>query len=209
MTNLPERRDLRVSDADRDRVAAILRDAAGEGRLDLGELDERLTLVYAAKTYGDLESVTQDLPLTPSTPVAGPRAPRWLVWILGGGQRRGGWTPPDEMTVVAFWGGGKLDLREARFAGPQVKIRAFTVMGGVDVIVPENAEVHVNGVGIMGGFDSRAAGAGAPGAPRIVVTGFSFWGGVDVKRRPTEEERRRRKLERKQAKGKARSPEQP
>jgi Domain of unknown function (DUF1707) len=33
---------LRASDADRDRVAEVLRQAAGEGRLTLDELDERL-----------------------------------------------------------------------------------------------------------------------------------------------------------------------
>ena len=49
----------------------------------------------------------------------------------------------------------------------------------------------------MGGFDHRASGAGAPGAPRVVVKGFTFWGGVDVKRRPPEEEVKRRKAERK------------
>jgi hypothetical protein len=200
MTNLPERRDLRISDADRDDAAAILREAAGEGRLDLAELDERLSLVYAAKTYGDLEPVTRDLPRTAAgrrpTPATGARAPRLAIGILGGFRRRGAWTPPDDMTAVAFWGGGTLDLREARFAGQQVTIRAFAIMGGVEVIVPTDAEVHVNGVGIMGGFDQHAAGAGTPGAPRIVVTGFAFWGGVDVKRKPAAEERKRAKLER-------------
>ena len=40
----------------------MLRDAAGEGRLTLAELDERLDAVYAAKTYADLEPLTRDLP---------------------------------------------------------------------------------------------------------------------------------------------------
>jgi hypothetical protein len=53
---------LRASDADRDRVAEVLREAAAYGRISLDELDERLDLVYAAKTYGELEPVTRDLP---------------------------------------------------------------------------------------------------------------------------------------------------
>src|SRR5581483_2687406 len=53
---------LRASDSDRERAAEILRDAAGEGRLGLDELDERLTAVYAAKTYAELEPVLSDLP---------------------------------------------------------------------------------------------------------------------------------------------------
>ena len=59
---VPERGHLRASDADRERVAEVLRQAAGDGRLTLEELDERLDAVYAAKTYAELEPVTRDLP---------------------------------------------------------------------------------------------------------------------------------------------------
>ena len=58
----PDPSQLRISDADRNRVAELLRDAAGEGRLDLDELDERLEATYAAKTYADLVPITVDLP---------------------------------------------------------------------------------------------------------------------------------------------------
>jgi hypothetical protein len=44
----------RAADADREAVAERLRIAAGDGRIDLAELDERLGLAYAAKTYGEL-----------------------------------------------------------------------------------------------------------------------------------------------------------
>ena len=40
----------------------MLREAAGEGRIGLDELDERLAAVYAARTYADLEPLTRDLP---------------------------------------------------------------------------------------------------------------------------------------------------
>lgn len=207
MTNLPERRDLRISDAERDQVAAVLRDAAGEGRIDLEELDERLSAVYAAKTYGDLEPITSDLPRSaaPATPAAfhgerfgGAPSSKVAVGVLSGFQRKGAWVVPDELTAVAFWGGGQLDMREARFATPEVHIRAFAVMGGVDILVPEDAEVHVTGIGIMGGFDQRGEGAGAPGAPKIFITGLAFWGGVSVQRKATDAELRRRKLERRE-----------
>ncbi|MGO8725632.1 MAG: DUF1707 domain-containing protein, partial [Streptosporangiaceae bacterium] len=69
MSNLPEpadARSLRVSDADRERVADVLRDAAGQGRITFDELDERLGVAYAAKTYADLEAVTSDLPAQPA-----------------------------------------------------------------------------------------------------------------------------------------------
>jgi Domain of unknown function (DUF1707)/2TM domain len=58
--------DLRVSDAERDRTATLLREHAGEGRLDLAELDERLERAYAARTRGDLAELTRDLPRVPA-----------------------------------------------------------------------------------------------------------------------------------------------
>ena len=53
---------LRISDEDRHQVAELLRQAAGEGRIDLDELDERLEATYPAKTYGELVPITVDLP---------------------------------------------------------------------------------------------------------------------------------------------------
>lgn len=214
MTNLPDGtdpRDLRASDHDRDRVAEVLRQAAGDGRLTLDELDERLSAVYAAKTYGELEPITRDLPIggppaaapavspgaTAAERIGGRPTSSVGIGIMGGFSRKGTWVAPRSFTAVAFWGGGEIDLREARFAEPEVTIQAFAVMGGVSVIVPEDAEVDVRGIGIMGGFDDRASGAGAPGAPRIVITGLAFWGGVSVERKPTRSELERRKQERK------------
>jgi hypothetical protein len=57
-----EMRTVRASDADRERVAAILRSAAGQGLLTLAEVDERLAAVYAATHVADLAPLTADLP---------------------------------------------------------------------------------------------------------------------------------------------------
>lgn len=56
------REDLRVADVDRGFVADRLKSALDEGRLSLSEYDERLGLTYAAKTYGDLDKIIEDLP---------------------------------------------------------------------------------------------------------------------------------------------------
>ena len=58
----PVRASLRASDADRERVAEVVRSAAVEGRLDMGELDDRLGAVFAARTYDDLAATVTDLP---------------------------------------------------------------------------------------------------------------------------------------------------
>lgn len=60
--------DLRASDADRERVAEVLRDALAEGRLDMAEFEERLEHTYRARTYGELAPITRDLPAHGVTP---------------------------------------------------------------------------------------------------------------------------------------------
>ncbi|MEU6470499.1 DUF1707 domain-containing protein [Streptomyces massasporeus] len=216
--------DLRASDADREKVADILRDALAEGRLDMEEFEERLDATYKARTYGELAPITRDLPAAGVTvpavsltkdPATGPDwsgritggegSSTWAVAVMSGFQRKGHWTMPRRFTCFAFWGGGEIDLREANFADREVEINAVAIMGGVDVIVPPGVEVVVRGIGIMGGFDHREEGVpGEPGAPRVVVTGFAFWGGVGVQRKLTRaeklrirEERRQEKLDRK------------
>ena len=57
---------MRISDSDRDRVAAQLRDHYAEGRLTSEELDERVTATLNARTAGDLRRVMADLPVTPA-----------------------------------------------------------------------------------------------------------------------------------------------
>ena len=53
---------MRASDADRERVTERLRKAAGEGRLEADELEERLEAALSARTYGGLDAVEADLP---------------------------------------------------------------------------------------------------------------------------------------------------
>ncbi|WP_328298864.1 DUF1707 domain-containing protein [Streptomyces sp. NBC_00435] len=204
---LPE---LRASDADRERVVDRLRDAVAEGRLDMDEFEERLEAAYTSRTYAELEPLTRDLPalgtaapvaaapvgLTKAAPAAGPDS-AWPARIVGGGsaggpamavavmsgfQRKGNWTVPALFHAVAFWGGGEIDLREANFAQREVVINCVAVMGGIEITVPPGVEVDVRGIGVMGAFDQRdSPGPLQPGAPRVVVTGFAFWGGVEIK----------------------------
>jgi len=53
---------MRAADADRHKVADELKAALEEGRLSLGEYDDRLREVYAARTYADLLGLVADLP---------------------------------------------------------------------------------------------------------------------------------------------------
>jgi hypothetical protein len=213
--------ELRASDADRERVAEVLRDALAEGRLDMEEFEERLEATYKARTYGELTPITRDLPVAGVIPspsvsltkepepsgswagriVGGEGSSSWAVAVMSGFERKGRWTVPRQFNCFALLGGGELDLREANFADREVEINCIAIMGGMNVIVPPGVEVVVRGIGIMGGFDHREEGVPAePGAPRVIITGFAFWGGVGVERKLTREERRRLKEERRQQK---------
>jgi Domain of unknown function (DUF1707) len=64
----PPRSSLRASDAERERVAAFLRDQAIEGRLTADELDERVGHAYSAVTVGELDRLVADLPGPPGRP---------------------------------------------------------------------------------------------------------------------------------------------
>ena len=76
---------MRASDADREAVTAKLRDHFAEGRLTEDELDERVTAALGAKTYGDLRSLTLDLPgPAPVPPRSATPPPRWAVQPRGG-----------------------------------------------------------------------------------------------------------------------------
>src|SRR5437588_3903879 len=94
--------NVRASDADRDEAAAVLREATAEGRLDMSELDERLTVVYSAKTYAELAQATCDLPRAyGATPATGRETVRSrVIGFMGGLSRTGHWSVPGRLTAL-------------------------------------------------------------------------------------------------------------
>jgi hypothetical protein len=202
-------RDLRCSDADRERVADVLRQAAGDGRLDLDELEDRLGRAYAAKTYREFEPLLADLPVAGDGRLPVPRptdavapftaaqvpAPNRLVGpgvtppetttslaIMSETKRTGAWVLPTQSSAAAFMGSVVLDLTDVRLMSVTSEIQASSVMGSVEVIVPDDVAVVTDGVAIMGAFDGPTEQAPA-GVPVVRVTGFSLMGSVEVKRR--------------------------
>jgi hypothetical protein len=189
---------LRISDQDRHAVAEVLRKAAGEGRIDLDELDERLEAAYAAKTYGDLVPITADLPVLGQHPVPPPvrQAPTAAATVaptytssfsvMGDCSRRGVWEVPARHHAFALMGSVTLDLREARFTARETLIEAYSIMAGIDIYVNPGTVVVVEGVGIMGDFSesrSRVAPRLTPDSPVVRVRGMALMAGVRVKRK--------------------------
>jgi hypothetical protein len=204
--SLPE---LRASDADREHHAEVLRRAAGEGRLTMDELEERLNTVYESRTHRELERLVADvvvrgdhpLPTTQSgvqrMPVRrGEGGANWLVSIMSGRERKGRWRVGANMKVVDIMGGSELDLNDAELAADEVQMTVFALMGGSTVRVPEGLNVELSEFAFMGG-NSVALGDERPdpGGPTLHIRVISIMGGTDVKRgrKLTRAERKARK----------------
>jgi len=207
---------LRASDADREKVANLLRDAYAEGRLSPVEHDERLSQVYRAQTYGELVPVLHDLPVPPGAltipgvasavtvpqpaPVAraatgsvvvdpslAGQAQGPAVAIFSGVERKGRWVVPASMACVAVMGGMELDFSEVVLTAQETTIQVFALMGGMDITVPDGVAVRMDAFGFMGGT-TQPKGDAPSDAPVLRFQGVAIMGGIDV-HRPRNKER--------------------
>jgi hypothetical protein len=183
--------ELRVADTDREQVAERLRRAAGEGRLTVDELDERLDAAFAARTRAELDRLVADLPADPNPGAAARPLPvvpgeggtKWIVSILSGHDRRGRWRVAPKVININFWGGSDLDFNDAELSAQRTEVWIFSIMGGADVYVPDGLDVEISQFALMGGNDIElGAGRPAPGGPVLHLRLFSLWGGTDVRR---------------------------
>jgi hypothetical protein len=186
---VPEQRNAttRAADTDRIQVAQLLTDAAAQGRLQMSDYEDRLTRVYAAQTYDELDNLRSDLLGSSVSPQRGgatkPAPSMLLLAIMSAFERRGRWNVPKKLTTFALWGGGVIDLRYADFTCTEVEIHATSIMGGQTILLPPEVNVEIKGHGVMGAFDHQVAGEGTPGAPTVKIRGFALWGGVGIKRK--------------------------
>ena len=108
--------ELRASDADRDRVVDVLRVAAGDGRLTVDELDERLEAALSARTLSKLVVLSADLVTGPGRPAVATAEPGDVIRIdqRGGSVRRTGrWVVPRQLEMRPSWCDVTLDFTEA------------------------------------------------------------------------------------------------
>ncbi|QNP70451.1 DUF1707 and DUF2154 domain-containing protein [Streptomyces roseirectus] len=188
--DLQKQTDLRASDADRDRVADILRDALAEGRLTAEEHAERVEGVLAAKTVGELEVFVKDLPVahTPRATTA-PLRPadaalpadpdENIVAVFSSATRRGRWRAGRRIHAYAIFGSVEIDLSEALFEYQQVVVKTYAILGSVEVRVPENISLRGTGGGILGSFEVDTMDSGDPNAPVVYLDGWAVLGSVE------------------------------
>ena len=151
---LPQRPELRASHADRDRVAELLRVAAGDGRLTMDELDERLDRALTARTGSELELLVGDLPVAAVGGALAPVEVKDLVRIdvtSGNAERHGAWTVPRAMSLRARSGNIKIDLTEAVVSHPVLKIDVNVRSGNVVLVTRPGIEVLMDEVNVRSG----------------------------------------------------------
>jgi Domain of unknown function (DUF1707) len=129
--------EMRASDADRDRVLEMLREATGDGRLTADEFDERMEAALSSRTLGELAALTADLGPGPGGAGAATAQAEDVVRIdqRGGSvQRTGRWVVPRRMELRPSWCDVTLDFTEAVIAADTLVIE-MSMRGGSLILV--------------------------------------------------------------------------
>ncbi|MFC4060325.1 DUF1707 domain-containing protein [Planomonospora corallina] len=176
---------MRASDADRDRVAAVLGEALATGRLTSLEHADRLEAAYTAVTVGELLPLTRDLPDT-ATPAAAPATERQEVSAVFSKVVRGGrWVAARHTSLRASFGALIVDLSEAVLPGREITLEVGSRFAKLIVRVPPDAHV-IDEVGALFAKRLVSGGTGGEGGPVIRVTGKVAFGKVVVSRDRTD-----------------------
>lgn len=137
------------------------------------------------------------VPATPPAPPATAPAPMsertlpepgdetgFVFACMGGSIRKGAWEPPETLYSLALMGGVELDFREAALLEGTTEVVVLSIMGGTRITVPDDVDVEVNGIGLMGSFEHVSRHLPGPDRPLIRVRGLALMGGVTVKVKP-------------------------
>jgi hypothetical protein len=176
--------EIRASDADRDRTAAVLADALATGRLTTTEHAERLNDAYAAKTLADLASLTTDLP-DMGAGTGAPSVARHTVSARFSKVIRGGrWVAGRHTRLSSRFGALIVNLGDAVLPGREIELELDAFCGKLIVTLPADAQVIDEGSAL---FAKRSVAGYAPGpanadAPIIRITGDARFSKVIVRR---------------------------
>jgi hypothetical protein len=172
---------LLITDTERDRALARLREACVDGRLTLEEFSERVETVLTARTQAEIEPAVANIAMMRTAPVVERDETKQIIAVMGTAKRKGRWRIGPFTRAIALMGGCLLDLRQAEVTSSEVEITAYAIMGDVKVIVPEGVEVELTGMAVMGDKKYKVKDARPlPGAPLIRVRAYAVMGDVKV-----------------------------
>jgi class 3 adenylate cyclase len=150
-------------------------------------------VVFGAERLDEIRAVLTDLggadlpvlsPMpapAPSVPPPPPAESQYVVAVMSGAERKGTWRAKSQINAISVMGGCKLDFRHAELSSAVTRVSAVTIMGSVEIVVPEGVPVEVDGFVLMGGIEDKTRAAPAPGAPMLRVTAFGMMGGVVIR----------------------------
>ena len=181
----------------RERVIQALTDAFANDLISVAELEERLEKVYRAGTAAEAEALVAGLPMarpspgtavsaTPQSAMAGyerDREGERFLAMFSSQARRGVWTVPREMKVVALFSDTTLDLTHATLPRDIIEIHVRVVFASLVIVVPPGLRV-VNRVGAFAAnVESQPAldlAPMTPGAPVVRITGSAAFANVEI-----------------------------
>jgi hypothetical protein len=182
-------RNLRVSNAEREHLVSLLQEAMTRGLLDVHEFDERSERALKARTRGDLDELTADLPMDP-VPYSGSApssvVPQNEVVELTGTfsslKRKGVWTVPRKLVLRRRMGSTELDFTEAHIGHAVVDIELDIVGGSVEMRLPEGSSASTDGIEVsLGSVEDHRRGAKPAGTPHFAIVGSVRWGSVEIR----------------------------
>lgn len=188
-------------------MARVLNSAYADGRLNFEEHDERISKAYNAKTFGELDSLTEDLipggsqlpPALAELPQPSPvhyqqhlpAAPRVHAVPAAADQFNGGkaimssFRPdkglimPPYSELMAIMGDVRIDLVDATFTQREITIKVIAFMGEIRIRIPEGVKVISDVTNVMAEFKAEGA---MPRRDGVVlrIEGTSIMGDVRV-----------------------------
>ncbi len=208
----------------REQAVEVLMEHFSNDVMDMDAFEGLLDAVNACSTAGELRELLSKLPPLPSSKPATDVMPApggapvvvdadrvrnhgFLISVLGGTNRAGRWIPARKSFALGVLGGISLDFREALLGAGITEVNVLAVLGGVEIIVPPEMAVEVDGMGVLGGFEYQtdAPIRSNPDLPTLRVRGLAILGGVTVEvRLPGENSRQAKKRRRLEKKGERR-----
>jgi len=191
---------MRASHEDRDIIVDQLRVAAGDGRIDGEELDQRIEAAMSARTYGELDKLTKDLPA--SAQQAGvvrrseAEASQNITISHGNTAKRGAWLVPRQLNVTVRHGNVVLDFTEAVFSGArEVEVVLDVRHANLRFLVPAGTVLDTSGLATRhANLGQPGLGAAASDVIRLTLSGQVEHTNLRVRRLSRFAQRRRERL---------------
>ncbi|MBS2536106.1 DUF1707 domain-containing protein [Catenulispora sp. NF23] len=193
------RAELRASHEDRDLVVDQLRVAAGDGRIDGDELDQRIEAAMSARTFGELDVLIKDLPASSQQAHPARRteaeASQNIDISHGNTHKRGAWLVPRRLNIAVRHGNVLLDFTEAVFSGVrEVEVVLDVRHGNLRFVVPSGTTLDTSGLTTRhANLGQPDLGPATPDAIRLVLSGRAEHANVRVRRLPRFMQRRRQR----------------